>query len=337
MIKREKLIKKFVMGISVLDAYIGYTGYLNMNDINVISEQLLCDILNILYGVKLVNANGGNRNNPGYDLVDTTNRIIVQVTRTSLPEKVIDTLNTLSAGIDECELWIKHLKQIQVNKEKDIASYTQSVQEDEKALKDAIKRHHDIRGYRLQFMVITKSAELQRKYKGKSNKGYSCPRDISFNAKEDILDFVTLIDRVNMLSECEQDQKIMQQLEQLMESNSELFGCEDAEKKKFSSKIDDVILSYAQNYTQKLFRHRYEKGSRVTLSNLFVYPKMKTKEGESQEIVKIIANFLWNEEVNRILFIEGDAAIGKTSLISFLCYHFLQDDEIRKAVFLNCD
>ena len=76
-----------------------------------------------------------------------------------------------------------------------------------KALKDAIKRHHDIRGYRLQFMVITKSAELQRKYKGKSNKGYSCPRDISFNAKEDILDFVTLIDRVNMLSECEQDQK----------------------------------------------------------------------------------------------------------------------------------
>lgn len=337
MIKREKLIKKFVMGISVLDAYIGYTGYLNMNDINVISEQLLCDILNILYGVKLVNANGGNRNNPGYDLVDTTNRIIVQVTRTSLPEKVIDTLNTLSAGIDECELWIKHLKQIQVNKEKDIASYTQSVQEDEKALKDAIKRHHDIRGYRLQFMVITKSAELQRKYKGKSNKGYSCPRDISFNAKEDILDFVTLIDRVNMLSECEQDQKIMQQLEQLMESNSELFGCEDAEKKIFSSKIDDVILSYAQNYTQKLFRHRYEKGSQVTLSNLFVYPKMKTKEGESQEIVKIIANFLWNEEVNRILFIEGDAAIGKTSLISFLCYHFLQDDEIRKAVFLNCD
>ena len=49
MIRREELVKKFAMGISVLDAYIHYTGYLNMHDINVTSEQFLCDILNILH------------------------------------------------------------------------------------------------------------------------------------------------------------------------------------------------------------------------------------------------------------------------------------------------
>ena len=37
------------------------------------------------------------------------------------------------------------------------------------------------------------------------------------------------------------------------------------------------------------------------------------------------------------MFIEGDAAIGKTSLVSYLCYHYLEKDDISKAVFLNSD
>lgn len=46
---------------------------------------------------------------------------------------------------------------------------------------------------------------------------------------------------------------------------------------------------------------------------------------------------MWNETKKRILFIEGDAAIGKTSLVSYLCYHYLEKDDISKAVFLNSD
>lgn len=41
------------MGMSVLTAYIYYTGNLNMHDINISAEQFMCDLLNILYNMDL--------------------------------------------------------------------------------------------------------------------------------------------------------------------------------------------------------------------------------------------------------------------------------------------
>lgn len=337
MIRREELVKKFAMGISVLDAYIHYTGYLNMHDINVTSEQFLCDILNILHNLNLENANNRYRNNPGYDLIDTTNKIIVQVTSTSSPDKIIDTLCMLTKRINEREEWTEQLKKIKCDKEKDSTSYTLSVQEEERELKASITKSPDLRGYKLLFMIMVRSADEQRKYKGKSNVGYVCPKGIIFEATDNIIDFDFLINKVNSLAESTSDAIIMDRLEKFMSSNYELFGGDVDLQKNQSQKINSIVLSYKNNFTQKLFRHRYEKNSSVTLENLFVNPKVKTSDGESRNIIKILADFLWNEEKNRILFIEGDAAIGKTSLISFLCYHYIQEDEIRKAIFLQCD
>ena len=74
MIRRENIIKRFTMGISVLTAYIHYMGSLNMHDINISSEQFICDLLNILYNVDLKNANNNSFNNVGYDLISETKR-----------------------------------------------------------------------------------------------------------------------------------------------------------------------------------------------------------------------------------------------------------------------
>ena len=52
MIRRENVLKKFIIGMSVLEAYIKYTGKLNMNDINVSAESFTRDLLNILYLVE---------------------------------------------------------------------------------------------------------------------------------------------------------------------------------------------------------------------------------------------------------------------------------------------
>ena len=65
MIRRENIIKRFTMGISVLTAYIHYMGSLNMHDINISSEQFICDLLNILYNIDLKNANNNSFNNVG--------------------------------------------------------------------------------------------------------------------------------------------------------------------------------------------------------------------------------------------------------------------------------
>lgn len=35
------------------------------------------------------------------------------------------------------------------------------------------------------------------------------------------------------------------------------------------------------------------------------------------------------------MFIEGDAAIGKSSLVSWLCFHYRKYDDIGKSLFLN--
>ena len=76
-------------------------------------------------------------------------------------------------------------------------------------------------------------------------------------------------------------------------------------------------------------------GSQVTLNRLFVNPKIYSENIWTDDFIGVLDKFLWDEVKNRILFIEGDAAIGKTSLVSYLCYHYLQNDDIGKAVFLS--
>ena len=85
MLRRERIIKRFILGISVLTSYISYTGSLNMHDINIIAERFMCDLLNILYGAELTNANDIVRNNSGYDLISKSkiarNRIFATVNK----------------------------------------------------------------------------------------------------------------------------------------------------------------------------------------------------------------------------------------------------------------
>lgn len=72
------------------------------------------------------------------------------------------------------------------------------------------------------------------------------------------------------------------------------------------------------------------------MCNLYVDPVFETNsEKRCKNIVKILDEFLWNDSSCRILFVEGDAAIGKTSWVSWLCFHYLALDEIGKAIFLD--
>lgn len=61
---------------------------LNLYDINVHAENVIIPILNLVYGVNLVNINNKVRNSAAIDLVDTENRIAVQVTSTATGDKV---------------------------------------------------------------------------------------------------------------------------------------------------------------------------------------------------------------------------------------------------------
>ena len=166
MIEREKTIKRFITGISVLTHYITLCGSCNLRDINVVSENLVRDLLRIFYGWKLHNDNEDNCYNTIYDLIDKKNRIIVQVTSSTRPQKIQETLDTL---------------------------------------KKTNKAETDFKGYNLYFMILKEDAQKMRNYKGRSKKGYICPEEINFDPKKNIYDFGTLVKKVNNLSEIEDD------------------------------------------------------------------------------------------------------------------------------------
>ena len=95
MLRRQECLIDFNWGMSVLFSYIQFNNCLNLHDINIISEDLFCKIVNILLGSNFRNSNKSFYNATGFDLIDTENKIVMQVTSTVSTEKVKRTFLTL--------------------------------------------------------------------------------------------------------------------------------------------------------------------------------------------------------------------------------------------------
>lgn len=64
----------------------------NMTDLNKSAENFFVEFLNLLFGLELKNANPGNPNRPGFDLIDEKNQIIVQVSSECTHKKIQEAL-----------------------------------------------------------------------------------------------------------------------------------------------------------------------------------------------------------------------------------------------------
>lgn len=83
----------------------------NRNDLAVDSEDTICGLLNLVFGLELVNANREKHNYPAVDLVNTKNRTAVQVTIQNTIKKVDEMLDTfqkhnLSQDFDKLILFV---------------------------------------------------------------------------------------------------------------------------------------------------------------------------------------------------------------------------------------
>ena len=201
-----------------------------------------------------------------------------------------------------------------------------------KTLETVMRKESDLSGYTLYFVILKPKADESSKYMGRENVGYVCPNGIVFNQKKNIYDFSTFIEKVRGLSEVADADK-MGSLDAFMNNNRSLFGPFEPEVP-IKNNIDACIKEYADNFCEKLFRHLY-KDAEVTLERVFVQPEIYDPDVPSRKLVSILGNFLWNEKETRILFIEGDAACGKSSFISYLCYHYQQADEVGRGIFLQ--
>ncbi|MFZ3301092.1 MAG: SMEK domain-containing protein [Microgenomates group bacterium] len=76
-----------------ITAYVTISSSLSLYDINKFLEDFFCDLLNIIYGYKLVNLNLEETNFPSIDLGDTASKICYQITSSSNSGKISETIN----------------------------------------------------------------------------------------------------------------------------------------------------------------------------------------------------------------------------------------------------
>ena len=370
MLPMEKIVKQFCWGISVLTAYLSYNNKINYSDINILSEGFVQNLLNILFDLKL--SKPSQPNTPGYDLISKDNKIIIQVSTTCTPKKVKHTFSALKGSISKItqqkEMLENELRDaekaledinntiaIQRNnlglakdkkKKDELFSEIQQLEEESKQSKSkleeirkALAGIEDIRGYNICFFFLCENADTVINYKNKCGFLDEVPKELQFCQSNDVLSFISLIRKVNGLSQVA-DKNIIDRLEKFMTRNANIF-----EIREFSApqedKVSEIINEYADNFISPLFLHKYSDDSRVTLKNLFVEPSFSRinpandSENICDNIIALLDAFIWDSPKDRLLFIDGDAAIGKTSLISWLCYHYRELDDIGKSIFFN--
>lgn len=79
--------------LSILQYYIQKRNARNLYDINIECEDFMCNLLNILYDVNLVNLNYSQKNTPSIDLGDEDREICFQITTTNTSKKIKNTLD----------------------------------------------------------------------------------------------------------------------------------------------------------------------------------------------------------------------------------------------------
>lgn len=95
-IQKQEQIEIITEKLSWIKNYIELNNIINLNDINIASEDFFCALLNLVYEYNLINLNKKTSNYPGIDLGDTNQKVSVQVTSERTRKKVQDTLDTFN-------------------------------------------------------------------------------------------------------------------------------------------------------------------------------------------------------------------------------------------------
>lgn len=91
----KKHIDFITNALTALATNVSVRGKLNMTDLHTISEDFFADLLNLMYNLKLHNANADSMNSEGIDLVDDGAKVIIQVSGTCSKRKIDHSLAEL--------------------------------------------------------------------------------------------------------------------------------------------------------------------------------------------------------------------------------------------------
>lgn len=90
---RSKYFNYIEEKLEVLARRIEKRGKINLLDLNIYSETFFAELMNLLFGLTLVNMNILKQNVEGIDLVDVNHKVVVQVSSTCTKQKIEGSLN----------------------------------------------------------------------------------------------------------------------------------------------------------------------------------------------------------------------------------------------------
>ncbi len=79
--------------LSILAYRVKLRGKLNLLELNIHSETFFADLCNIIFNLKLINLNSIKQNTEGIDLIDTDNKVVIQISSICTKTKIESSLN----------------------------------------------------------------------------------------------------------------------------------------------------------------------------------------------------------------------------------------------------
>lgn len=90
---RQRYYNDISERLEILSNRIKINGKLNVLDLNIHAETFYRDLLNYTYGYKLESANVSSANTAAIDLIDSENKLVIQVSSTATKQKIEKTLS----------------------------------------------------------------------------------------------------------------------------------------------------------------------------------------------------------------------------------------------------
>ena len=204
-------------------------------------------------------------------------------------------------------------------------------------IRDAVKKLRnaigdgrlEARRYTLRFVFLVNDAS-DLKAAAAAKEAQNDP-NFSFDPSKDILDFKHFAATVK--TEFQFVPEKTEQLRRFMDYCCDIFPRDGIPAPAPTDRVEEVISEYARNFDEPLFMHQYSEQP-VTLRKLYVDPAFYHSKTLSQNIAGCLSEYICKTEYNkeRFFFIEGSAAIGKTSLASWLCWHYQNHTETAKEI-----
>lgn len=306
-VKEDALLERFTAGLSALSSQIELKNRIRYLDANITAEQFVCRLMNILYDADYQSGNDTHGLTAGYDLIWEQKREIIQVSSFCTGDKIDDANLKTRRAIREGKL--------------------------------------ELGAYTLRFAFLTNDASKLKTCAAAERAKREL--DFSFDPEVDILDFTAFAARVKTRFQFVPERA--DRLRAFMDYCSDVFPPDGKEAApKSGDQVFGIIDAYAKNYEEPLFMHTYTD-PRVTLRQLYVNPAFYRYERvervfggasreyrlfETRDLKGSLEEYIQNEEFKkeRFFFIEGSAAIGKTSLVSWLCWHYRNRTETAKAM-----